>query len=74
MSVLSESVVSAPVRFFFIVMRPVVWLLEAATEIVLKWLGLKPPGADDDVLSEAELRMLEAADLSIKKKGELVRL
>jgi CBS domain containing-hemolysin-like protein len=50
--------VSAPVRFFFIVMRPVVWFLEAATELVLKWLGLKPPGADDDVLSEAELRML----------------
>ena len=50
--------VSAPVRFFFIVMRPVVWLLEGATEIVLKWLGLKPPGADDEVLSEAELRML----------------
>ncbi len=50
--------VSAPVRFFFIVMRPVVWFLEGATEIVLKWLGLKPPGADADVLSEAELRML----------------
>jgi CBS domain containing-hemolysin-like protein len=50
--------VSAPVRFFFTVMRPLVWFLEAATEIVLKWLGLKPPGADDDVLSEAELRML----------------
>jgi putative hemolysin len=50
--------VSAPVRFFFIVMRPVVWLLEGSTEIVLHWLGLKPPGADDDVLSEAELRML----------------
>jgi CBS domain containing-hemolysin-like protein len=50
--------VSAPVRFFFIVMKPVVWFLEGATEIVLKWLGLKPPGADDDVLSEAELRML----------------
>ena len=50
--------VSAPVRFFFIVMRPVVWFLEGSTEIVLHWLGLKPPGADDDVLSEAELRML----------------
>jgi putative hemolysin len=50
--------VSAPVRFFFIVMRPVVWFLEGSTEIVLRWLGLKPPGADDDVLSEAELRML----------------
>jgi putative hemolysin len=50
--------VSAPVRFFFILMRPVVWFLQRSTEIVLRWLGLKPPGADDDVLSEAELRML----------------
>jgi putative hemolysin len=50
--------VSAPVRLFFIVMRPVVWFLETSTEVVLRWLGLKPPGADDDVLSEAELRML----------------
>jgi CBS domain containing-hemolysin-like protein len=50
--------VSAPVRLFFIVMRPVVWFLETSTEIVLRWLGQKPPGADDDVLSEAELRML----------------
>ncbi|HEX9379685.1 MAG TPA: hemolysin family protein [Gaiellaceae bacterium] len=50
--------VSAPVRFFFIVMRPVVWFLEGSTEIVLRWLGQQPPGADDDVLSEAELRML----------------
>jgi putative hemolysin len=60
--------VSAPVRFFFIVMRPIVWFLEAATEIVLKWLGLKPPGADDDVLSEAELRMLVSQST---KHGEI---
>ena len=51
-------IVAAPVRFFFIVMRPLIWFLEACTEIVLRWLGQKPPGADDDVLSEAELRML----------------
>jgi putative hemolysin len=50
--------VAAPVRVFFIVMRPVVWFLETSTEVVLRWLGQKPPGADDDVLSEAELRML----------------
>jgi putative hemolysin len=50
--------VSAPVRLFFIVMRPLVWFLETSTEVVLRWLGQKPPGADDDVLSEAELRML----------------
>src|SRR6059058_2988373 len=50
--------VSAPVRGFFIVFRPLIWFLEAATEIVLRWLGLQPPGAEDQVLSEAELRML----------------
>src|SRR5207253_10082456 len=51
-------IVAAPVRVFFIVMRPLIWFLAACTEIVLRWLGQKPPGADDDVLSEAELRML----------------
>jgi len=51
-------IVAAPVRVFFSVMRPLIWFLEACTEIVLRWLGQKPPGADDDVLSEAELRML----------------
>jgi putative hemolysin len=50
--------VSAPVRGFFALFRPLIWFLEAATELVLRWLGLKPPGADDEVLSEAELRML----------------
>jgi magnesium and cobalt exporter, CNNM family len=51
-------VVSAPVRGFFIVMRPLVWFLQRSTELVLRALGLQPPGADDDVHSEAELRML----------------
>jgi putative hemolysin len=50
--------VSGPVRGFFFVFRPLIWFLEAATELVLGWLGLKPPGADDEVLSEAELRMV----------------
>jgi CBS domain containing-hemolysin-like protein len=50
--------VSAPVRGFFIVLRPFIWFLQRATEIVLRWLGLQPPGAEDDVLSEAELRMV----------------
>jgi CBS domain containing-hemolysin-like protein len=50
--------VSAPVRAFFILMRPLVWFLQRSTELVLRWLGLQPPGANDDVHSEAELRML----------------
>src|SRR5207244_6007030 len=51
-------VVSVPVRAFFTVFRPLIWVLEWSTEVVLRWLGLQPPGADDDVLSEAELRIL----------------
>jgi putative hemolysin len=51
-------IVSAPVRGFFIVFRPLIWFLQRSTELVLRWLGLQPPGADDEVYSEAELRML----------------
>ena len=47
--------VSAPVRAFFTLFKPFIWVLEWATELVLRWLGLQPPGAEDEVLSEAEL-------------------
>jgi magnesium and cobalt exporter, CNNM family len=50
--------VSAPVRGFFIVFRPLIWFLQRSTEIVLRWLRLTPPGAENDVLSEAELRIV----------------
>ncbi|HEU5278790.1 MAG TPA: hemolysin family protein [Gaiellaceae bacterium] len=51
-------IVAAPVRTFFIGMRPLIWFLQRSTELVLRWLGLQPPGAEDAVHSEAELRML----------------
>jgi CBS domain containing-hemolysin-like protein len=50
--------VSAPVRAFFALFRPLIWFLQRSTEVVLRWLGLQPPGAEDEVLSEAELRMV----------------
>jgi CBS domain containing-hemolysin-like protein len=50
--------VAVPVRTFFLVFRPLIWFLQRATEVVLRWLGLQPPGAEDSVHSEAELRML----------------
>jgi CBS domain containing-hemolysin-like protein len=50
--------VSAPVRAFFILFRPLIWVLQRSTEVVLRLLGLEPPGAESDVHSEAELRML----------------
>jgi putative hemolysin len=50
--------VSAPVRGFFVLLKPLIWFLQLASELVLKGLGLEPPGPDDDVHSEAELKML----------------
>jgi CBS domain containing-hemolysin-like protein len=50
--------VSAPVRAFFTLFAPFVWVLRRATDIVLRVLGLESPGAEREPLSEAELRML----------------
>jgi len=50
--------VSAPVRAFLTVFGPVIWLLRRSTELILQSFGLEPPGAEREVHSEAELRML----------------
>src|SRR4051794_9547580 len=57
----SESValgVSAPVRGFFVIAHPLIWILQRSTELILRGLGLEAPGDERDALSEAELRML----------------
>jgi magnesium and cobalt exporter, CNNM family len=51
-------VVAAPVRAFFTVFRPLIWILQRSTELVLRLLGLDPPGGETEVHSEAELKML----------------
>jgi putative hemolysin len=53
--------VSAPVRAFFAVAQPLIWILMRATELVLRLFGLEPPGAEGEVHSEAELKMLVSA-------------
>jgi putative hemolysin len=50
--------VSTPVRWFFVIARPLVWLLQESTAVILRALGLEPPGAEHEAHSEAELRML----------------
>jgi putative hemolysin len=50
--------VAAPVRAFFAIAQPLIWILMGSTELVLRSVGLDPPGAESDVHSEAELRML----------------
>jgi putative hemolysin len=50
--------VSGPVRAFFWVFKPLIWLLQRSSDLALHLLGLEPPGADGAVYSEAELKML----------------
>jgi putative hemolysin len=60
--------VATPVLWFFVVLRPLIWLLQRSTEVVLRGLGLEPPGADHEAHSEAELRMLLS---SSAEQGEI---
>jgi CBS domain containing-hemolysin-like protein len=50
--------VSTPVRGFFVIARPLIWVLQRSTELVLRVLGQTPLTAEGEALSEAELRML----------------
>jgi putative hemolysin len=50
--------VAAPVRAFFIVFKPLIWVLQRASDAGLNALGLQPPSGEVGVLSEVELRML----------------
>ena len=60
--------VSTPVRWFFFVFKPLIWLLQVCTALILRALGLEPPGADHEAHSEAELRMLLS---SAAEQGEI---
>jgi CBS domain containing-hemolysin-like protein len=60
--------VSVPVSAFFVVFRPLIWLLERSSEVILRALKLEPPGAEGEAHSEAELRMLLS---SSAEQGEI---
>ncbi len=50
--------VAAPVRAFFIVLKPLIWVLQRSSDAGLRALGLEAPSGEGGVLSEAELKML----------------
>jgi putative hemolysin len=60
--------VSAPVRGFFVLFKPLIWVLQRSTEIVLSLFGLSPPGGDIEAYSEAELKMLLSRS---REEGEI---
>jgi putative hemolysin len=51
-------VVSGPVRMFFWVFKPLIWVLQESSDFFLRVLGMEPPGAEGTAYSEAELKML----------------
>jgi CBS domain containing-hemolysin-like protein len=62
--------VSTPVRAFFVVFKPLIWVLQGSSEVALRALGLTPPGGEMEVYSEAELKMLLSRST---EEGELER-
>jgi putative hemolysin len=61
-------VVSGPVRIFFWLFKPLIWVLQQSSDLMLRFLGLEPPGAEDTAYSEAELKMLLSRST---ERGEL---
>ena len=50
--------VSNPVRTFFFVFKPVIWLLQRSSEWAQRAIGIDPSKTEGEAHSEAELRML----------------
>ncbi|HUJ91230.1 MAG TPA: hemolysin family protein [Gaiellaceae bacterium] len=62
--------VSGPVRAFFTVFNPFIWVLRGATNGVLRLVGVDPDREERDALSEAELRMIISRST---QQGEIER-
>jgi len=50
--------VSAPVRLFFFVFKPLIWVLQRSSEAAQSAIGIDPKAMEGEAHSEAELKML----------------
>jgi CBS domain containing-hemolysin-like protein len=50
--------VSAPVRLFFFVFKPLIWILQRSSEAAQRLIGIDPKKHEGEAHSEAELKML----------------
>lgn len=50
--------VAYPLRVFYLVFRPFIWVLNGLSHVVLRLMGLKKTSEDHDIHSEEELRLL----------------
>jgi CBS domain containing-hemolysin-like protein len=61
--------VATPVRVIYIAFRPLLWLLEGATRIILRAMGLSADVGDHGVLPEAEILGILAASTGRSPRG-----
>ncbi len=50
--------VSGPVRLFFFVFKPLIWVLQRSSELAQRAIGIDPKAMEGEAHSEAELKML----------------
>jgi magnesium and cobalt exporter, CNNM family len=60
--------VSAPVRAFFLVFKPLIWFLQRSSEGAQRAIGVDPDASEGEAHSEAELKMLLSAS---SERGEI---
>jgi magnesium and cobalt exporter, CNNM family len=60
--------VSAPVRAFFLVFKPLIWFLQRSSEVAQRAIGVDPNASEGEAHSEAELKMLLSAS---SERGEI---
>lgn len=52
--------VALPLRVFFVIFRPFIWILNSFANVILKLIGIQPAGEHGDIHSEEELRVIIA--------------
>jgi CBS domain containing-hemolysin-like protein len=61
--------VALPVRVIYIAFRPLLWILEAATRVILRAMGLSADVGDHGVVPEAEILGILAASTGRSPRG-----
>ncbi|MET0463471.1 MAG: hemolysin family protein [Chitinophagaceae bacterium] len=52
--------VAVPLKIFFFIFRPFIWILNGFANFILRLMGIKPAGEHGDIHSEEELRVIIA--------------
>jgi CBS domain containing-hemolysin-like protein len=65
--------VAAPLRLIYFTFRPLLWILERATKVILKSMGMSSDVASEGTLSEDEILGILAADTARSPAGKQKR-